>query len=386
MSESIGEDRLAEKYFRLIVEASPNAVLIADETGKMLLVNTQAEIMFGYDRDEMIGQPVEMLIPMRFRGEHPEHVARYMQCPSARAMGGGRDLRAVRKDGTEFPVEVGLNPVETEEGLMVLSSIIDITQRKIAEDALRSSEASLRSALQKLKAQTGQLEEANESLSQYAYVVSHDIKAPLRAIRNYSDFLQEDLAETLKEEQSEYLHGLAESVDQCEHLVNDLLLLSRIERRENDLEAIELGKFLSDLVASLQLPGDVEVSLAAEWPSLRADAVLLRQIFQNLLLNAVKFNQSAVKRVELGCASDSAAHVIHVRDNGIGIEPRHQEQIFRVFQRLHGNDKYEGTGIGLAIVKKAVTKLGGTIRVESEAEKGSTFFLTFPATLSGTQP
>lgn len=382
MPPAVTRDRLDEKHFRLIVEASPNAVLIADATGKIVLVNSRAEMMFGYDRDELVGQPIEILIPTRFRDEHPQHVARYLEHPAARVMGSGRDLSAVRKDGTEFPVEVGLNPFEAEEGMLVYSSVIDVTRRKAAEAALRKGEASLRAAFRLLEAQAKQLAEANESLSQYAYVVSHDIKAPLRAIRNYSDFLVEDLGQVLHEEQAEYLHGLAESVDQCEHLVNDLLLLSQIESRESDMVTIELRTFLLDLIGSLQFPRDVEISLTAEWPSLRADATLLRQIFQNLLLNAVKFNQSAAKRVDIGCVFDVDSHVIHVRDNGIGIESRHQDQIFRVFQRLHSNEEYEGTGIGLAIVKKAVNKLGGTIRVESEAGRGTTFLLKFPAGLT----
>ncbi len=361
----ISERKRAENRIRLVVEAAPNAMVMIDRQGEIVLVNSQTEQIFGYDRKELIGQKIEILVPERYRGGHPGHRDRFFAEPSARAMGAGRDLYAVRKDGREFPVEIGLNPVETEEGVLVLSAIVDITERKQAEQALR---------------------EANESLGQYAYVVSHDIRAPLRAIRNYADFLREDLEGKLEEEQSEYLDGLAEAVDQAEQLVNDLLSLSRVERRANATTPIEMGTLLRDLVRMLQLPDDVEVIFGSQWPTISADETLVRQIFQNLILNGIKFNESSPKRIELTCAnSHTPVCEIQIRDNGIGIEPRHHEQIFRVFQRLHDSEAYEGTGIGLAIVKKAVSKLGGSLDLESTPGEGTTFTVKLPALKVGSQ-
>jgi PAS domain S-box-containing protein len=383
----ITERKRIESRIRLVVEAAPNAMVMIDREGKIVLVNSQTERIFGYDREELIGQTVEILVPERYRGGHPGQRDRFFGKPSARSMGTGRDLFAVRKDGTEFPVEIGLNPVETEEGVLVLSAIVDITERKKAEYAVKESEANLRVALKQLESQASELREANESLGQYAYVVSHDIRAPLRAIRNYADFLREDLHGTLEQEQEEYLDGLAEAVDQSEQLVEDLLSLSRVDRRENESEPLEMGALLRDLIQMLQLPEEVEITLDSDWPTISADATLVRQIFQNLILNAVKFNESSAKRIELTCsqAADARRCEICVRDNGIGIEPRHHEQIFRVFQRLHDSEEYEGTGIGLAIVKKAVSKLGGSLDLKSVPGEGTTFIIQLPTGLAGSQ-
>ena len=233
-----------------------------------------------------------------------------------------------------------------------------ITERQRAEEALKV---------------------ANEEFSQYASIVSHDLQAPLRAIHLYTDFLQEDLALSLTGDQQLYLQGLARAVRETEDLVGGLLQLSRVGRHSSSAETIDLGLFLQALVASLNLSTEVEIDLANSWPSLETDPILLRQIFQNLILNGVKFNCSAPKRLELRWQPlEPKRYELSVRDNGIGIDPHFQEQIFQVFRRLHTQQEYEGIGIGLAIVKKAVDKLYGSIRVESKPGHGSTFFVTLP--------
>jgi len=250
----------------------------------------------------------------------------------------------------------------------------NITERKRAEEALQQ-------AHRELAAKAAQLEEANAELEQYAYVVSHDLKAPLRAIHNYADFLREDLEETLDGDQKVYLNGIGRVVRQGEELVDALLELFRIGRRSEPVESLDIGVFLRELVISLNLPEDVEVVMENDWPTIKAELTLLRQIFQNLITNAVKFNPSPRKLVEIGWLPIGDKHCeLFVRDNGIGIEADYLEQIFRVFQRLHTSEEYEGTGIGLAIVRKAVSKLHGSVRVESKPGEGSTFFVTLPKT------
>jgi signal transduction histidine kinase len=234
----------------------------------------------------------------------------------------------------------------------------EITERQRAEEALKV---------------------ANEEFSQYASIVSHDLQAPLRAIHHYTDFLQEDLALSLTGDQQLYLQGLARAVRETEDLVGGLLQLSRVGRHSSSAETIDLGLFLQALVASLNLSAEVEIDLANSWPSLETDPILLQQIFQNLILNGVKFNCSVPRRLELRWQPlEPERYELSVRDNGIGIAPHFQEQIFQVFRRLHTQQEYEGTGIGLAIVKKAVDKLYGSIRVESKLGQGSTFFVTLP--------
>jgi PAS domain S-box-containing protein len=255
---------------------------------------------------------------------------------------------------------------------MIASVTKELVERKDAEEALRIAHKDL---AQKATA----LEAANEELSQYAYVVSHDLKAPLRAIRNYSDFLREDLKGQLEEEQEIYLDGLNRAVLQGDELVGDLLEFSRVGRRRGPIETIDMGVFFRELVTSLDLSKDVELAMENHLPSIEADQALIRQIFQNLIRNAVKFNRSEHKRLEIGCSDPGEGLIeMFVRDNGIGIDERYHNQIFRVFQRLHTREEYDGTGLGLAIVKKAVNKLRGSVRVESELGKGSTFFVSLP--------
>lgn len=240
---------------------------------------------------------------------------------------------------------------------------------------------------QRVKERTKELQAANAELSQYAYVVSHDLKAPLRAIHNYSDFLREDLEAKLDGDQKSYLDGLNRAVSQGEELVNDLLTLSRIERSKDVSETVDVGLLIHELSTTMGLPENVELEIGNGLPAVKTDRILLTQIFRNLIDNAVKFNDAQIKRIRIGshAESEKEPQEIFVQDNGIGIEKRFFDKIFQVFQRLHTRSEYEGTGIGLAIVKKAVGKIGGEIRVDSEPGKGSTFFIHIPFAEKGAQ-
>ena len=251
---------------------------------------------------------------------------------------------------------------------------LELTERKRMEKELRLAHKDLAIYADELQA-------ANEELSEYAYVASHDLKAPLRAIRNYADFLREDLEESLDGDQKAHLDDLNRAVHQGEELVEDLLAFSQVGRRSGPIQTIDTGVFLRELIATLNLSSEVKVVIGNNWPTIDTEPTLLRLIFQDLIRNAVKFNHSPCKRVELGWSpAGMERYELFVRDNGIGIEPRHHEQIFHVFQRLHSREDYKGSGVGLAIVKKAAGKLHGSVRVQSEAGKGSTFFVALPKT------
>jgi PAS domain S-box-containing protein len=364
----------SEERYRSLVELSPETIFV-HSGWRVVYMNPAGLALFGANtRDALMGKPVLDLI-------HPEYRAlarsRAEQSYEHRKIADVVEEQILRVDGSVRTVEAVTAPIVYQGKPATQVILRDITVRKQAEEALRF-------AHDNLAQKAAELQEANAELSQYAYVASHDLRAPLRAIRNYSDFLLQDLAGRLKEEQHEYLEGLSESVRACEALVDDLLQLSRVGSRQLVYETLKLGSFLHDIVSSLRLPDTVEIEWATDWPTIESEPTLLRQIMQNLLLNGVKFNQAPQKRIELRWhpVGDNC-YELFVRDNGIGIEPRHQEQIFRAFQRLHTNEEYEGTGIGLAIVKKAVSRLQGTIRIESQPGRGSTFFVTLPRVTGG---
>jgi light-regulated signal transduction histidine kinase (bacteriophytochrome) len=249
------------------------------------------------------------------------------------------------------------------------------------ENRVTERTAELQANEEQLSAKAAELEKANYELSQYAYVVAHDLQAPLRAINNYVNFLQEDMDSRLEGEQKEYLDALGRAVYEANELVQGLLELSRIGRGGTSFESIDSGTFLKEIINSISLPANAKITMADDWPTIEADSRMLRQIFQNLIENAVKFNNSPTILVELGWRRQTdGSYEFRVSDNGIGIDTRYHEQIFRVFERLHTRKDYKGCGIGLAIVKKATDTLGGSIRMESKYGQGSTFFVALPET------
>jgi PAS domain S-box-containing protein len=225
-----------------------------------------------------------------------------------------------------------------------------------------------------------ELSQAHQELTQYVQALSYDLRTPMRAIRNYVDFLREDLEETLKKDHKAYLDGLDRALREAGDLVEGLLALLQINEKGTPTEKVHMGDFFRELIDALRPPPDINIMIGGDdWPTIEAQPILLRQIFHALIDNAVKFNNSALKLIEIDwSAVDDEAYKFYVRDNGIGIKQRYKDKIFGVFERLHTLEEYPGTGIGLAIVKKCTGELGGSVHMESEFGAGSTFFVTIP--------
>jgi PAS domain S-box-containing protein len=349
------------------MEAAPNAMLIIDPAGNIVLVNAQAEALFGYTRAELVDQTLERLVPARYRGQHPAHRRAFFADPHTRPMGAGRDLYGLHQDGHEIPVEIGLNPLTTEEGTFVLAAIIDITARKRAEEQLQHAAA--------------ELARSNAELEQFAYVASHDLQEPLRAVAGCVQALQRRYQGHLYARTDELITHAVEGAIRMQTLIHDLLEYSRVATRGQPFVPVDSATIVRRALANVDTAvaeSGAQVTYA-ELPTVMADPTQLTQVFQNLLSNACKFRHQEPPAIHIAAEYHEGAWRFAVRDNGIGIEPQYFERIFGLFQRLHTRREYAGTGIGLAICKKIVERHGGCIWAESHPQQGSTFYFTIPS-------
>jgi len=528
-----------DDILRFLVEAIPNAALIASEDGRILQSNAESENLLGYTHDELKGQSVDIVVPERFRRQHPAFREGYTRHAESRPMGHGRDLFALRKDGSEVPVEIGLNPIHAPSGLAIVTVIVDITERKRSEEAMRALNASLEQRVQertamlqtfleslpglylvltprfdivavsnaylaatmtqrdqivgrnifdvfpdnpndggskattdlnaslhhvlqnaeahtmaivrydirnpdgefeerywspinspvlssdnevryiihrvedvtafmqqrplaatddrlsqiqrehmeaeiygssrKVQEINRQLEAANKELEAFSYSVSHDLRAPLRAIDGFSLAVAEDYGALLPEEGRRYLQVIREGAQRMGALIDDLLAFSRLSRRPLKVAPIEMKKLVNDVLEEL-LPRDedrvVEIC-HGDLPAASGDVALLRQVWLNLLSNALKYTRRRNPAIiEIGSALKDKEIVYFVRDNGTGFDMRYVEKLFGVFQRLHRAEDYEGTGVGLAIVQRVVHRHGGRVWANGKEDHGATFYFT----------
>ncbi len=366
----ITERKQAEERFRLAVESSPNGMIMIGADGHIVLVNAETERMFGYSRDELIGETIDVLVPSRFRRDHPHHRSAFMSTPEARIMGAGRDLYAVRKDGSEFPVEIGLNPIETRRGIFVLSAIVDITERKRAEEALAR--------------QTHELARSNAELEQFASVASHDLQEPLRMVASFTELLDREYRDQLDDTGREYIDFAMDGAVRMQRLIRDLLTYSRVSSGREQVARIPLADAVASAVGNLRMAVDEANATidVADMPTVTGRGTLLVQLLQNLIANAVKFRSERPPRVEISAAAEHNGWRVQVADNGIGIPSEYQDEVFLVFRRLHGRDRYPGTGIGLAICKRIVEHHGGQIWLDSSPGEGTTVHFWLPDDLS----
>jgi PAS domain S-box-containing protein len=356
MSEASADER-----FRRVVEEAPSGMLMVDARRTIVMLNRKTEELFGYSRRELIGQRLEVLVPLGARARHEGHVERFQAEPNVRSMGGRRELFGRAKDGRELPIEVGLTPINMADGTYTLASIVDITSRKAIEDELKRS---------------------NAELEQFAYVASHDLQEPLRMVASYTELLAQKYQGKLDEKADKYIFYAVDGARRMQQLVKDLLAYSRIGSQGHTLKPMTAEGALSRVRAMLQ-PSLTAAGATLEvgsMPTVLADDTQLEQLFQNLIGNAVKFRRPEVPlRITIEARRELDHWVFTVGDNGIGFEPRYSERIFQMFQRLHERGRYEGSGIGLSIVKRIVERHGGQISATSTFGEGATFVFSLRA-------
>jgi PAS domain S-box-containing protein len=350
-----------EGRYRGLLEAAPDAMVVVNQKGDIVLLNLQAEKQFGYRRDELLGQKVTNIIPDGFAERLLADALRSAEDALAQQIGTGIELTARRKDGTEFPIELMLSPLDSAGGILVTAAIRDITVRKNAEkDLARKVE---------------ELSRSNEELGQFAYIASHDLQEPLRMVASYTQLLSRRYTGKLDADADEFIAFAVDGANRMQRLIQDLLTYSRVGTRVNNLRDTSSEEALQRALHNLQ--GAIADSGAIVThdllPMVMADETQLIQLFQNLVGNAIKYQKPGVPKIHISATESGPNWLFSVQDNGLGIEPKYFERIFGMFQRLHKRDEFDGTGIGLAICKKIVERHGGTISVESEPGQGSRF-------------
>ena len=490
----ITEQKKAEQKFRGLLESAPDAMIIVNEKGEIVLINHQTETLFGYKKEELINQQVEILIPAKLSQKHTEHRSDYFRQPKVRSMGAGLELFAMRKDGTRFPVEISLSPLETTEGTLVSAAIRDITDRRRAEALIQKQKQDIQDFIDSmstmcakvaidgrlllvnkiaikasglpidelmntnflegqwwtyngdvharvckafkkacsgiainydenifvfdqilpinfslmpimgfdgnvdyivaegrdistiklteaaLQKRTNELEHANSELEAFSYSVSHDLRAPLRIIDGYSEILVNDYGSKMDEDGKKLVEVIRENTSKMGQLIDDLLNLSRLGRKELIIQAVDMKKIVESVTAEQTTSKNKMITLQiGELHDAEGDNNLLRQVWVNLISNAIKYSRDREKpMIEVNSFANEQEIIYSIKDNGAGFNMKYADKLFGVFQRLHKMTEYEGTGVGLALVHRIIKRHGGRVWADAEVNKGATFYFSLP--------
>jgi PAS domain S-box-containing protein len=360
-------ETLADSLFRL----APDAVLLVGPDGRIRRLNEEAEALLGWAPEELVGEPVETLVPPELRDAHVGHREVFERQPSRRRMGKGRELAVLRRDGSRLTAEISLGPVPGAVGSSTLVAIRDVSEQRLAR--------------RELQRRLREVEDLNRELEAFSYSVSHDLRAPMRAVDGFARMLAEEHAGKLGEEPQRLLGVIRQQAAFMRRLTEDLLRLSRFSRQPLCVESIDMASLVRQVVEAR--PGDGAAIECGPLPAGRGDPRLLQQVWANYLDNALKFSAGrTAPRVWVEGGEGGGEVVYAVRDNGVGFDPAASDRLFTVFQRLHSDREFEGSGVGLALVQRIVHRHGGRVWAEGRPGEGATFYFSLPAGAGAVQP
>lgn len=356
-------------FHETVVDTALDAIITIDHSSTILSANRATEVIFGYAPGEIVGQDISILMPEPYASGHATHVGDYLRTGEAKVLGKTHELEALHKDGHVFPVALSVAEIRSEQGPRFAGTIRDISERKAREAQLikRGEE----------------LEESNRQLDEFAYVASHDLRAPLRAIDNLASWITEDASDELNEESKRHLALLGQRVHRMDRLLDELLQYSRVGRVQHEAETVDTQELTREIADLFPLPEGFSIDIDPDMPALFTLKVPLEQVLRNLIGNAIKHHDKADGRVRVSATQNGQTCRFTVRDDGPGIPAKYHDKVFKMFQSLQPRDQVESTGMGLALVKKIVENQGGEIQVISEeGQRGATFEFTWP-TASG---
>jgi len=368
-----------EELVRGIIESAPDAMIIVDSDGRIGMLNSMTERLFGYTREQLIGQPVECLLPTAMRTRHEMNRERFMSAPSARPMGAGRDLLGQRSDGSCVAVDISLNTLSFAGRTFIVAAVRDVTSRQQHELQLRELNTDLEN---KVHRRTAQLQAANQDLAAFSYSIAHDLRAPLRATIAFATRVSEDHADDLNTEGKRLLGVVTRSAADMSRMIDDYLRLSGLRQVGLSHERVDMRELAweawNTVIFGVDRPPILSIG---ELPWAWADRSLMRQVWTNILANAVKFSRATNEPlVRIHGNADHRIASYAVEDNGVGFDSAHAAKLFRVFERLHTQSEFEGNGIGLCIVQRVLHRHEGDVSITGAVDAGTRVDFWLPAT------
>ena len=352
--------------YKAVFNSAPDGLIVANDLGEIILINNQVEKIFGYTKSELIGQKIELLIPKRFHEKHSTQRSDYSKKPSAREMGAKKELWAIRKNGTEFSVEISLSPIHLKNRTLISAAIRDVSDKKKVE--------------LEIEKQNKRLLQQNKELEQFTYLTSHDLQEPLQSLINFSSLLKSEYEKEVGEVGNQYIDFISKSSSRLQELVKGLMYYSLIGK-EQEMKPVDYNEIINEVIFELNpiiKKHQIKI-IKQELPTIASYSNEIKQLLKNLIDNAIKFRKKGcLLEINITATKENDAWIISINDNGIGIEDQNKNTIFTIFKRLHNRNEYDGIGIGLAHCKKIIDLHGGEIWVDSKLGEGSRFSFSIP--------